>query len=254
MIALLSAKGSPGVTCAGLALALAAPGRCLLAECDPAGGDVLAGYLQGDLAAGRGLAPLAVAGLRARLAGEFDSQLVDLHAPHRRRLLLPGVSDPAQSATVASVWQQLAEHLYRWREPDRRVVVDCGRYTDSHFGWPLVRRADRVLLVLRPTLPSVAAAVPAIRMLREELAERAERLALLVTGAGPYPPGQVARRLAVPLAGRLPADPRAAARLSFGGTVHQRMPLLRAAAMLHRSLAAPPAPAPAAAEQEVSGV
>ena len=104
MIALVSAKGSPGVTVSALAFTLTWPGRCLLAECDPAGGDVLAGYLRGSLDARRGLAELAVAELRGRLRDEFERQLVDLEAPRRRRLLLPGVRDPAQAATVAPVW------------------------------------------------------------------------------------------------------------------------------------------------------
>src|SRR5690606_11968167 len=61
MVALVSTHRSPGASVSALALTLAATRNCLLAECDPAGGDVLAGYLQGTLPAHRGLAPLAVA-------------------------------------------------------------------------------------------------------------------------------------------------------------------------------------------------
>lgn len=233
MIALVSAKGSPGVTCAALALTLTSSAQCLLAECDPAGGDLLAGYLQGTLSAQRGLAPLAVAELRGQSAAEFDAQLVDLDAPHRRRLLLPGVSDPAQAATVASVWQPIADRLRQWGSgAGRRVIIDCGRLVDTHFGWPLLRQADRVLLVLRGTLPSVSSGVPALRLLREELGEQAHRLGLLVVATGPYPATEVARRLDAPLVGTLPVDPRTAGRLSHGGYVHPRTPLLRAAARL----------------------
>ena len=42
LIALCSAKGAPGVTTSGLALALSWPRPVVLAELDPAGGDVLA--------------------------------------------------------------------------------------------------------------------------------------------------------------------------------------------------------------------
>ncbi len=228
------------MTTTALALTLSAPGRCLLAECDPSGGDVLAGYLQGALPAGPGLAPLAVAQLRGRLAEEFDGQLVDLDAPRRRHLLLPGVTDPAQSATVASVWEPVAEHLHHWQAGGAegvagRVVVDCGRVSGSHFGGVLVRWAAQVLLVVRPTLPAVAAAVPALRALHALAGSEPERgaLGLVVVGTGPYPPSEVADRLGVPLVARLPRDDRAAAALSFGGAVHHRMPLLRAAARLH---------------------
>jgi hypothetical protein len=239
VIALVSGKGSPGGSAAALAFTLAWPGRCLLAECDPAGGDVLAGYLRGGLDAQRGLAPLAVAELRGRLAEEFDRQLVDLDAPRRLRLLLPGVRDPAQSATVAPVWGAIADHLRQLREGGT-VVADCGRPTSAHFGWPVLVAADRVLLVVRGTLPSVFHAVPVIQLLQRELAGEAGKLALLVVEIGPYPPREVADRLQLPLAASLPADRRTAQALSYGGAVHRRRPLIRAATAARSQLARSP--------------
>ena len=52
LIALTSAKGSPGVTTAALAVALTWPlgspgSRVLLLDADMAGGDIAAGYLRG---------------------------------------------------------------------------------------------------------------------------------------------------------------------------------------------------------------
>ncbi len=236
MVALVSTHRSPGASVSALALTLAATRHCLLAECDPAGGDVLAGYLQGTLPAHRGLAPLAVAELRGRLREEFDAQLVDLDPPHRRRLLLPGVSDPAQSATVAAVWEPVAEHLHRLGRGGWQVLVDCGRPTTLHFGWPLLRRADLVLLVVRGTLPSVSAAVPTLRSLRRELATdpadagAERRVGLLVVEVGPYSGADVARSLDAEVVATLPADPRTAQRLSTGGAPPPRSSLLRAAA------------------------
>ena len=66
VVALTSAKGSPGVTTTALGLATAWPSvhpnrRVLLAEVDPAGGDIAAGYLRGEAQAGRGLLALAAA-------------------------------------------------------------------------------------------------------------------------------------------------------------------------------------------------
>lgn len=235
MIALVTAKGSPGATVSALAFTLAWPGHCLLAECDPAGGDVLAGYLRGGLDAQRGLAPLAVAELRGRLGDEFERQLVDLTPPRRQKLLLPGVRDPAQSATVAPVWPAIAEHLHQLGSGGT-VVADCGRVTSAQFGWPVLAAADRVLLVVRGTLPSVFHAVPAIQLLRRELAERADRLGLLVVEIGPYPAREVAQRLQLPLAASLPPDRRTAGALSYGGPVHRRRPLPRAAAAAREQL------------------
>jgi hypothetical protein len=235
VIALVSAKGSPGTTVSALAFTLTWPGRCLLAECDPSGGDVLAGYLRGSLDAQRGLAQLAVAELRGRLREEFDRQLVDLDAPRRLRLLLPGVRDPAQSATVAPVWPAIADMLLS-TETDGIVIADCGRMSNHNFGWPVLHAADRILLTVRGTLPSVSHAVPAIGLLQRELGAHTDRLALLLVDTGPYPPSEVADRLQLPVAAVLPADPRTARALSFGGTVHRRRPLTRAAIAAHPAL------------------
>lgn len=244
MIALVSAKGSPGATVAGLAWTLSWSGRSLLAECDPAGGDLLAGYLRGELPARRGLAELAVAELRGRLYEEFWGQLVDLDAPRRERLLLPGVTDPAQSATVASVWQSIAEHLREVEDAPEgyQVLADCGRLTAPHFGWPLLQVADWVLLVVRGTLPSLSAALPAIRSLRRELTggSGGPEVGLLLVDTGPYRAADVARRLDTEVVVNLPDDARAARRLSLGGPIPRRSPLVRAAASAQYRLARAP--------------
>src|SRR3954453_2540548 len=61
VIALASVKGSPGVSTATLALALVWPRPVLVAECDPVGGDVTAGFLAGMSAPDGGLLGLALA-------------------------------------------------------------------------------------------------------------------------------------------------------------------------------------------------
>lgn len=253
MIALVSAKGSPGVTTSALAFTLIWPGRCLLAECDPAGGDVLPGYLRGELDSQRGLAPLAVAELRGRMREEFARQLVDLDPPNRRRLVLPGVHDPAQSATVAPVWPAVADYLAQLSDVGQ-VIVDCGRLTAPHFGWPLLHASDRVLLVVRGTLPSASHAVPAVPLLRKELAEHGNRdpgrLGLLVVDTGPYSPEELSARLQVEIAAVLPADARTARALSFGDPVNLRLPLARAAAAAYPALSSTGEARP----EEVAGV
>ena len=64
LIAIAADKGAPGVTTACLALSLVWPRPVLLAECDPAGGDLvyrLPAAGGGQLDPGRGLLSLAVA-------------------------------------------------------------------------------------------------------------------------------------------------------------------------------------------------
>jgi len=55
--------------------------------------------------------------------------------------------------------------------------------------------------------------------------------------SGPYPPGEVADRLQVGLVATLPVDTKTARSLSFGGSVHRRRPLVRAAVAAHALMA-----------------
>lgn len=235
MTALVSAKGSPGATTAALAFTLTWPGPCVLSECDPAGGSVQAGYLAGSLPADRGIRELAVAELRGESLRElWWGQLVDLCPPDQRRLLLPGITDPVQSGALRPVWERLATFFAALAHEDRYdMIMDCGRLATPNPPWPVLYAADLVLLTLRPTLPGVSAAVPAVRTLRSQLAEhgtRTARLALLLTGPGDQHARIVSRELDAPVLATLPDDPRTARVLCHGGTVRATAALMRAAA------------------------
>src|SRR5262249_45618453 len=130
----------PGVTVTSLAFTLTWRRRLLLAECDPAGGDIPAGYLREVPLEGRGLGRLTPSLARGRLSQDVPAQLVDL-APAPRtagtRLLLPGLTDPAQAGLWAEQaapgqptgWEQLAQ-LLRAMESGQGgfdTIVDCGR-------------------------------------------------------------------------------------------------------------------------------
>lgn len=244
VIALASGKGSPGVTTAALALTLTWPSRCVLAECDPAGGSVQAGYLAGALPADRGIRELAVAELRGEdLRDRWWNQLVDLHAPHRQRLLLPGITDPVQSGALRPVWDRLASFFAELEhaQPGFDVIVDCGRLTTQNPPWPLLSRADAVLLVVRATLPGMSAGLPAVRMLHTQLTEGGAgttSLGLLVTGPGDQPTRTVAHELRTPVLVHLPEDNRTATVLSRGGHVKTGSPLMSAAARTYPDLVA----------------
>src|SRR5690606_23189560 len=234
VIALASAKGSPGVTTAALALTLTWQSRCVLAECDPAGGSIQAGYLAGALPADRGIRELAVAELRGEdLRERWWSQLVDLETPHRRRLLLPGITDPVQSGALRPVWDRLAAFFadLERAQPSFDVIVDCGRIATPNPPWSVLHRADAVLLVLRATLPGMSASIPAIRMLHTQLTEGGAgttSLGLLVNGPGDQSIRTVGHELRTPVVATLPDDARTAAVLSRGGTLRLGAPLMRA--------------------------
>src|SRR3954463_12043197 len=107
LIALCSAKGAPGVTTSGLALTLAWPRPVLLAELDPAGGDVLAGYGRGESSAG-GLADLELAARRGGGARPRGGRPWG-RAPGGRAGPPPGLAAPASARHVD--WDRLAAVL-----------------------------------------------------------------------------------------------------------------------------------------------
>lgn len=263
LIALCSAKGAPGVTTSGLALALSWPRPVVLAELDPAGGDVLAGYGRGELSAG-GLADLELAARRGGLARHLDSQLLRL-GPEGRARLLPGLVDPAGARHVD--WDRLAATLASLEDGAIDVVADCGRLHAEHFPAAVVQRAAAVVLVTSSTLRAVRAAKQTMAQLRGGDG-RDGTLATLVIGPGePYGEREIGEALGVPVVGSLPRDVKAASVLSDGapaGRLFAQSALLRAArtvatrlvesAAAHATrLVPPPAPAPPSATTVGSG-
>ncbi len=216
IVALLSAKGSPGVTTTALACALSWRRRLVLAECDPAGGSILAGYLGGALEGPRGLGELAVAELRdGRLERDFWAQLVDLDAPKRERLLLPGLVDAAQAGSVTPLWQRIADFFADLDrgDPAYDVIVDCGRL---HVAAPAV--ADAARRRRRRARHRRAPARPVQRARRTAGRSNATSSS---TGCRPARCGcwwsatatgapRSAKALRLPVIGHLPDDPRTA--------------------------------------------
>ncbi|MDG4827839.1 ParA family protein [Solwaraspora sp. WMMD1047] len=234
IIALVAAKGSPGVTTAALACTLTWHHRVVLAECDPAGGSILAGYLGGALDGPRGIGELAVGELRdGNLEEAFWSQLVDLDAPKRERLLLPGVVDPVQAGSVTPLWQRFADFFVELEkgQPAYDVIVDCGRLQVVAPPWPLLRAASVVLVVTSAHLPHLSSARATVNAIERDFADHrvpAGSLRLLLVGDG-HGRGEVSKALGLPVIAQLPHDPRTAEVLSHGGTVRGGRPLMRAA-------------------------
>jgi hypothetical protein len=222
LFALVSPGGSPGVTTAAVALALAWPAPVILAECDPAGGSVLAGTLAGHLPGGPGLMEHAIEAGRnpQAAAGSLTARLVPLDAS-RTRMVLPGLTDPRHAVGLVPAWPAVASTL---AAQDCDVIADCGRLDGSDVQ-PLavLAAASMVAVVLRPTLRQVWAARPRIDMLAQLLGGTT-RVAALVTGAGQHPAREIAGTLGVPVLAVLPADPRIASVLSDGLQGHRRMP------------------------------
>src|SRR4051812_25089287 len=93
LTALTSGKAAPGVTTSTWALALTWPRPLLVADCDPAGGDMVPGMLAGRVSVARGLLSWSTAA-RRDLSPTATAILLTEHAvqvPERPQVsLLPG--------------------------------------------------------------------------------------------------------------------------------------------------------------------
>ncbi len=244
--ALLSPGGSPGVTTAAIALALTWPGPVVVAETDPSGGDVLAGFFAGHLPGNRGLLSVAYEATTVEaMAAAVIAQLVPLDEAGTRRVL-PGLTDPRHAATLNTTWHLLGAAL---AVQPLDVLADCGRLDGGPGQEHILRVAGQIVLVLRPTLRQAAAARPRLEMLAQLKGSFVGQVSLLVTGPGPLTPKELSRALAVPLLGALPDDRRTALVLSDGVAARRGIDasaLLRAAGATARTLARIGEPPPGA--------
>jgi MinD-like ATPase involved in chromosome partitioning or flagellar assembly len=223
------------------ALTLAFPEPVLLIDADPAGGDVVPGLLPGRASTDTGLLSWLVA---TRHLTAIDATA---HLPHHALSLpeagdawvLPGLQGPSQASVLASGgWSRLATTVERCGPVlSRAVIVDIGRLGEPS-GWPVIVACDLVLLVVRPTARSVQGASAAVQQLRRRLGDL-DQVRLVLNGAGPYTPDQVAQALEFERTDRiyhLPADPRAAASLVDGSAATvfglTRARLVRAASQI----------------------
>jgi hypothetical protein len=170
LIAVAADKGAPGVTTACIALAAVWPRRVLLAECDPAGGD-LACWLPaaggGQLDPSRGLLSLAVAARR----GLGPGQVLE----HTQKLsggldVLAGVVTAEQGAGLELLWGPAGAALAQ--VPGLDVIADCGRLGADGRHYDLLASASAVVLVTRDTLAEVVRLRERIAAVTAALASR----------------------------------------------------------------------------------
>jgi MinD-like ATPase involved in chromosome partitioning or flagellar assembly len=257
LITVVSAKGSPGATTTALALATMWPApRRLLAELDPAGGDLA---IRLSLPAGGGLVGLAAAARRPQARHSLWPFACELSAGLHVLLAPPGAAQASAClATLAGtgVMNQLAVSA---AAGDAVVIADCGRFDPVTGQAGLL--AGAVLVVARPHLSDLAHLPAGLDALRQHAGVTG---LVLATGAGvprtepTYPGREIAHVLDVPVLGILPADPRGAAALAVGRgqPPHSgRLPLLAAARALAHAVtrALPPGPGPVAGRGPAHG-
>ncbi|MER5988662.1 hypothetical protein [Streptomyces sp. NPDC001787] len=252
VIAFCGASGGPGVTATALSALLTWPlpngRRVVLAECDPDGGSVAAGYLESRVFGDRGLHHLQTADRRGHLEEVFWQQLLNLSEPEAdaNRLLLPGLISPAQAVGLHQTWPRLSQLFsdLEQREPGYDLLVDLGRSGAAGAASALARSADLTLVVVRGTLRAAHAAKPRVDALRAALqmhGRDSSRIGLVVIGEGQFRPRDIAEELQLPVFAELPFDEKTARVLTHGGDGGRgfaNTPLMRKAAEMSRTLQA----------------
>jgi len=236
VVALAGGLGAPGVTTTAMALLLTWPldpgHKIVLAECDPDGGAILPGALQGTMANTHGLRNLALAGRQGQLGEAFWRQLVDVtDAGSMDRLVLPGLYDPAHASSLGPVWEQLSALFVGIEQYQHDVIVDLGRRGASGPSSVLAQRADVVLMVARNTLRGMQSAQVRLAAMREQLGGAAQ-VGLILVEAGPFSREEIQRNLQAEVVAVVPWQPEQAAVLSDGAEQPRRFEqgeLMRAA-------------------------
>ncbi|MGW5355265.1 hypothetical protein ACWERV_32690 [Streptomyces sp. NPDC004031] len=226
VVALAGGLGAPGVTTTAMALLLTWPldpgHRVILAECDPDGGAILSGALEGSLDTSRGLRNLALAARQGQLEEAFWRQLIDMtDAQSRERSVLPGIYDPAHAPALDRVWEQLARMFAGIEQHRHDVIVDLGRRGAAGPSGVLAKRADVVLMVARNSLRGMQSAQVRLAALREQLGG-GDQVGLVLVDVGPFSREEVQRSLNTEVVAVLPWQPEQAAVLSDGAKEPRR--------------------------------
>lgn len=219
LIAVAADKGSPGVTTTVVALGAVWPRPTVLAECDPAGGDLslrLRAAGGEPLLPARGLVSYAAALRRGPAPLREHTQQVEGGLQ-----VLVGLENAEQGAGLTGLWPGVAAGLARESEVD--VIADCGRLGPGSPAVEVLRAADQVLLLTRPTLESVVHLRNRIAVLLPELTSAGRTPDVGVLVLAPLKHSTAAAEVAatleqsdvtVPVLGRVVDDPDGAAGLS----------------------------------------
>lgn len=231
ILVLTTAAGAPGASTTALGLALSWPGPTVLVEADPAGTSIVPGWYRGGIdPQPRNIVNLALTEDAEALTDAIFAQTVNLDpASDVQRLLLIGLTEPAQAPALQNWWAPIGEAFQTLSAAGYTVIVDAGRLTQGSYPTPLLTIADQVLLVCRGTLSSVLRSYPMALQLKSALASsgNTDTLGLLIIHNNSeryYQPTDIAKRYGVSFTLSIPDDPASAATLSDG--IPARPPLL----------------------------
>lgn len=265
-LALVSAKGAPGVTTSALLLTALWPSPACLLEADPAGGDLRfwqngidGAPLRPDLGMVSLLAAYRAGAGADRISGPDRAVLAHCQQLPGGLPVLVGAGSPAQHAALGPCWPLLTASLQHSGQDEIAVgagaardvepIVDAGRLLPDEHQSRLLTAMSLVLVVCRPTVSGVAHTRDALAALRAQRVEAG----VLVIGT-PTEATQTQDALGLTTSGgsavrQLPDDPAAARSLAGEWTRKlDRSPLVaagrRLAAELHSSIHRPMDSAP----------
>jgi hypothetical protein len=216
MIAMVSAKSSPGITTSVALLASVWPGPVVAVDADPVGGSLASGWLAGGVAhPDRSVLSFAIGTARSGTSG---SDALDQHlqrvpgAPNC--LLLAGLTDSTQLRFVTTAaWHALAAALTDVGRSGPDVLVDCGRFGPA-TPMALLTAADLVLITVRPRARDRAAASSLAGQLRAVIDP--DRLGLAVCATTPLGTMAVEQDLGLYAIVALPSSRKVAMAFSDG--------------------------------------
>jgi MinD-like ATPase involved in chromosome partitioning or flagellar assembly len=196
LVAVGSVKGSPGATTWALAVAARWPHEPapVVVELDPAGGDVGSRFGVHDVP---GLSSLVTA-IRHAPVGDAADYMQRL--PVGVDVIVAPPADAAAATTAEFTARGPA--VLRELAAVRPVLADVGRLDPASPALSYLDKADELLLVARPH----AAELRHLKARAAVLAAHCPVLRLVLVGAGPYRPEEIATYLGLPVAATVPHD------------------------------------------------
>jgi hypothetical protein len=254
LVALCSAKGSPGVSSLSLALTAGWTRPATLLEADPSGSDLI---YRCRHRSGREVAITPnILGLAAAVRGSSQSDAAQSSAlaQYTQPLacgvpLVPGVAAPAQARGLSGLWPQVAEAAMNAAGD---VIVDLGRVDRTSSTTPLAAASAVLLVVCQSTLESVIHARELVRELVPTLPPITGGRRIIPAVVGPR--GQIVNdaadidqllfeaSLLVDAAAPIAYDPRSLSALEAGANPRGRLargPLMRSVTQLVNHLTRP---------------
>ena len=226
IIAIGSAKASPGVTTLSVGLGLlwepTTGRRAVLIEADGDGGVLAARF---GLASTPSLVELSATARHELTIDRLQASCQRL-AGQLPTLVAPGCGETT-SLVLAPLASRLSDELRRLEDID--AVVDVGRLRLHSPAAELIKRCDLLVLVARPQFDQL---VPLVHQARRVISHDIPTV-LVCVGDRPYPPTEMAKASRLNLLGVTAYEPRVAQALERGLPANQRQRRL----LLWRTLA-----------------